>query len=110
MRFKVIIIFFIFVQLLTIISGSRGSFVSVILLSGWLFLREKRFSLKSIFLLTMFAISLVIFVNMLLSFSSRSSEEGSVLEIITNNLNNQGISLMVFDLSTRTQDYPFLHF
>ncbi|EGC71328.1 hypothetical protein HMPREF9417_2005, partial [Haemophilus parainfluenzae ATCC 33392] len=107
MRFKVIIIFFIFVQLLTIITGSRGGFVSVILLSGWLFLREKRFSLKSVFLLTMFAIFLVIFVNMLLSFSSRSSEEGSILEIITNNLNNQGISLMVFDLSTRTQDYPF---
>ena len=107
MRFKMIIIFFIFVQLLTSITGSRGGFVSVILLSGWLFLREKRFSLKSAFLLTMFAISLVIFVNMLLSFSSRSSEEGGILEIITNNLNNQGISLMVFDLSTRTQDYPF---
>lgn len=107
-KFYFLVFLFIFLQLLTIFSGGRGAFVSAFLILGWIFFRYKPVSLKWVVVLIFFIFIFILLVNFLLVFTSRSAESGSILEIITSNLYNQGISLMVFDLSTKIDSYPIL--
>lgn len=107
-KFKLLFLCFITIQLMTIFTGARGGFVSSFFMILWFFFKDRPVTFRMIFLLVIFILSLIFLVNFLLYFTSRSAEEGNIIEIVASNLSNQGVSLMVFDLSTKIDSYPML--
>lgn len=108
--FYLLIFIFIFGQSLGILTGARASFITALIVLAWLFLGNKKISLKKIIII--FCILTIIpFINYLASMSGArvvSSDEGVSNKILTEVFYNQGISMMVFSLSTLDTSYPLL--
>lgn len=90
----------------TIMTGARYGFVSALALLVWVYFRGKNinFIRFSIFLLVLMLVPY--FINLLLGLTTRSAYEGSVKGFVADLFYTQGITLMVFDLSTKVDGYP----
>lgn len=103
-------IFFLFVlsNLLSILTGARGHFITVILVTLMVLYRNRRFTPKTVVFICLGALGLVTLTNYLTTATRFSTVSSSPLEGLVATLNGQGFTLMLFDLSTKVEplDYP----
>lgn len=108
-RLKKIFIIVIFISALSsLISGQRGGAVTVFLFLVWVYGLENKISwFKSL----IFMVIIFLVLQSLSLLSSREIETSSnILAVVKDFLYKQGISLMVFDASTKLDSYPMLPF
>lgn len=109
--FLILFFLFIFKLMMTIGTGSRSHFIVGIILLIWYIFQDRKLYFKHyIILLSSFLVT-ALGVNSLASLSGArvvSNVDLSVIEKIAFIFYNQGISLMVFDISLKYADYPAL--
>lgn len=108
--FYALIFIFIFGQSLGILTGARASFITALVVLVWIFLGSEKVNLKKIILI-LSILAIIPFVNYLASISGARvvSSGGSISDkILTEVFYSQGISMMVFSLSTLETSYPLL--
>ncbi|WP_350324603.1 O-antigen polymerase [Acinetobacter towneri] len=109
------ILFFIVVlkSLILIATGARSSFISGLILLIWYIFYNKELKIKHYLILSLSFFVTISTVNYLASLSGAriiDNIERSFLGGITYIFYNQGVSLMVFDISLKYSDYPVLGF
>lgn len=102
----------LFTGLVIIICGSRGTFGSVVMIMIWAYSRYHKLSLKK---LAIYGVLGLVSLLLLVSISFRETGSGGVagmtaLEALTDFFYSNGVSLMVFALSTTVTGYPTLQF
>jgi len=104
--------FFIFIifLMLGVLTGSRSSFVTAIIILAWIFIGDKKISKISYLLIFILGLGLIYSINFLatLSGAREIGVNGSILNNIANTLFGQGITMMVFNSSINVDNYPFL--
>ncbi|ALS31795.1 hypothetical protein PTRA_a0437 [Pseudoalteromonas translucida KMM 520] len=103
---KVLLIALSISGLLGILMGQRGQFFTMVFFFVWYYSTLTNFNFTSILKSLLIAVP-VSLVMMSLSFRSFESS-ASIYESIIHFLYSNGISLMVFDASTKIDDYPLL--
>ena len=103
------LILWVISSLFMVIIGSRASFGVTLLLLLWIYAQYHKVNLRKLFLLCVASMGVLLFV---FSFSIRQVESGgqfsNVWELILMFLYDQGITLMVFDVSKLVDSYPIL--
>lgn len=108
--FYLLITVFILGQFLNILTGARSGFITAIIILLWILLGNKKLNFKKIIVL-IFIMTVMFFTNYLASISGArvaSSEGGISHKILEEIFYGQGISMMVFSLSTLENNYPLL--
>ncbi|GEM_PF-4832480 len=103
-----VILYFVFATA-NLLYGVRGGFVTFALFALWVSsdYGKRNLGVGRIFL-GFLAIGIFIIYGMaFISGRGEVSEGAGIFEIVTKFLNDQGVTLMVFDLSTKIQDYPW---
>lgn len=109
--FNILFYLFIFKLLMMIGTGSRSHFITGIIIVFWYLFHTLNLKIKHYLLILFSFLLTVISVNILASLSGARSivvSDESLLERISYIFFNQGISLMVFDISLKYDDYPWL--
>lgn len=108
--FKFIFSIFVFSMLLGILTGSRSSFISGMLLILWHFYKYKRFSFIKYLSISIAGLILIYFLDTIAALSGARPHEvnGGFLKTIAETFYNQGITLMVFNSSINVEGYPTL--
>lgn len=103
-----IFLLFILSNLLSILTGARGRFITVVLVTLMVLYRNRRFTPKTVVFICLGALVLVTLTNYLTSITRFSTVGSSPLDGLVATLNGQGFTLMLFDLSTKVEplDYP----
>lgn len=103
-----IFLLFILSNLLSILTGARGRFITVVLVTLMVLYRNRRFTPKTVVFICLGAFGLVTLTNYLTSITRFSTVGSSPLDGLVATLNGQGFTLMLFDLSTKVKplDYP----
>lgn len=104
--------FFVYfaMAVINLLYGARGGFVTFILFTIWI---ATDFGARKIGFGKIFAcfagigVFVIYFMNAV-SARGEGSVEGSMLDNVSGLLYDQGVTLMVFDLSTKTHDYPWV--
>lgn len=103
------VIMFIINATIGILIGGRGAFGALLLFSVWMYSLKHKLKLKKMLLSFILCGGVLISV---FSFSIRGKNDlqysGNALEIASTFLSEQGVSLVVFDLSRSIEDYPIL--
>lgn len=104
----VIFLLFVLSNLLSILTGGRGHFITAILVTLMVIYRSRRFTPKAVAFICLGALGLVTLTNYLTSITRFSTIGSSPLDGLVATLNGQGFTLMLFDLSTKVEplDYP----
>lgn len=102
----------LFTGVVTIICGSRGTFGSVVLFIIWAYSRYHKVSLKRLMVYGFAGIATLLF---LFSISLRDSGAGGIagltpLEVFSDFLYSNGVSLMVFGVSMTVTGYPTIQY
>lgn len=103
----------VFKLLMAIATGSRAHFIAGLILLIWLFFYDKKLKFKHYILLALSFFVTISSVNYIASLSGArviDNIERNFFENIAYIFYNQGISLMVFDISLKYSDYPILGF
>lgn len=106
--FKCSLLAFVIVSLISILTGSRGGITSMFFIIIWLKFAHKKFNYRYYIYTVVVMIGVIYGVNFLLTFTSRSAVEADFFELLGSVFSSQGITLMVFDLSSKTDGYPLL--
>lgn len=109
--FNILFYLFIFKLLMMIGTGSRSHFITGIIILFWYLFHTVNLKIKHYFFILFSFLFTVISINILASFSGARSiiiSNESFLERISYIFFNQGVSLMVFDISLKYDDYPWL--
>jgi oligosaccharide repeat unit polymerase len=103
-------IVYFFMAVINLLYGARGGFVTFILFAIWIGtdLGAKKIGFGKIFACFAGIGVFVIYFMNAVSARGDGSVEGSIFENIAGLLYDQGVTLMVFDLSTKTHDYPWV--
>ena len=109
---KLIILFFslfIIKGVITVLGGSRGTLGAVIFMALWAYSIFKPINLKKLFIYGGIA-SLILLLLFSISVRSKADDFSSLslFDSISAFIYMNGISLMVFDASTKVSDYPIL--
>ena len=104
----VVFLLFIVSNLLSILTGGRSHFITVILVVLMVVFRNRRFTPKTVVFICLGALGLVTLTNHLTSMTRFTTVGPSPLDGLVKTLNGQGLTLMLFDLSTKVDplDYP----
>lgn len=106
LQIKFIIFSLLILGVMLIVSGQRGGFVTILLFLLWVYGINNRVSWLS--LLKYMAIFIVLLMTMsFISFRALDTE-ASVFNFLESTLYSQGFSMMVFDASTKVDEYPLL--
>lgn len=97
-------------SLINLLYGVRGGFVTFIFFVLWIYSDFGRVKLSLIKVSISFIIMLVFIIFGFSHFSVRGGEifSGQLVDNISSFFYAQGVTLMVFDLSTRTESYPWI--
>lgn len=104
----VIFVLFLLSNLLSILTGGRSHFITVILVTLMIVYRNRRFTPKTVVFVCLGVLGLVTLTNYLTTATRFSTVGTSPLNGLVATLNGQGFTLMLFDLSTKIDplDYP----
>ncbi len=109
--FFLIVSVFVFNLCVSVLAGSRANFVSAVLILIWILMGEKKVNVARISIGFLFIISLFL-TNYFASLTGArvAVEDDSSLykKIIEDIFYNQGITMMVFNMSIREDGYPLL--
>jgi hypothetical protein len=103
-------IVYFFMAVINLLYGARGGFVTFILFSIWIAtdLGAKKIGFgKIVACFAGIGVFVIYFMNAV-SARGDGGIEGNLLENVSSLLYDQGVTLMVFDLSTKTHDYPWV--
>lgn len=108
--FKFIFSIFILSMLLSVLTGSRSSFISGILLIVWHFYKNKSISFIRYSAISAAGLILIYFLDTIAALSGARPYDanGSFLKTLSETFYNQGITLMVFNSSINVESYPVL--
>ena len=108
--FKFIFSIFILSMLLSVLTGSRSSFISGILLIVWHFYKNKSISFIRYLAISAAGLILIYFLDTIAALSGARPHDanGSFLKTLSETFYNQGITLMVFNSSINVESYPVL--
>lgn len=106
--YHIILVIYVTSGLIGILTGGRGGFITMLFFVLWLNRNALQFNLKNILLFIFGIVGLVLLTNFLTVSTRFTSNQGGLIDTIGSTLRTQGISLMVFDLSTKVDplDYP----
>lgn len=110
MLFYTLFSIYIVGQILTVLTGARSGFITALIVMLWFFLGSGKVGVKKILIIFSF-IPLIFLSNYFASLSeSRVVTNNSSLyeKIVEEIFYGQGISMMVFNISTFEGNYPFL--
>lgn len=100
---------YLLVSLISILGGSRGTFGAVVFLAIWTYSKFYKINFRKLVLYGSFGLGVMLF---LFGLSSRGIADGisalGPLNAISLFLYTNGISMMVFDVSTQINNYPLL--
>ncbi len=106
---KFMFFYFLLIMFLGILTGSRTSFLTALFIFGYYFYRDIKFNYFKIILISIVAINLIYFINILASLGGgRNFESNTLLIQVSDTLFGQGVTLMVFDASIHMHNYPLL--
>lgn len=109
--FIILFFLYIFKLMMAIGTGSRSHFIAGVILLIWYIFYDRKLNFKHYLLLLLSFFVTALGVNSLASLSGArvvNNVELGFLEKISFIFYNQGISLMVFDISLKYSDYPVL--
>lgn len=112
--FILIFLLYVLPLILSILTGSRSGFVAGLILFLWFFYQDRKIRINKIIFFIPLAFLIIFSLDKIASLTGArefsSTDNMSLLEVISSVFYSQGITLMVFNTSINIEDYPLLGF
>lgn len=112
--FLLIFLIYVLSLLLTVLTGSRSGFIAGLIIFLWLFYKNKKIKFHKIIILASITLIGLFSLDKLASFTGarefNNTTSMSLSETLSEVIYGQGVTLMVFNTSMSTENYPLLGF